>query len=70
MENKHGKIEVVNCQESLISTQLDLVNSISAAMKSRNTCGTHKNDTSSRSHAINVIRIKNNSIPEAEDGIL
>lgn len=70
MENKHGKIEVSDCVETEHSTAENLSEAIKAAMTERSTNSTGKNDTSSRSHAINLIRVKNNIMKEAEDGIL
>jgi len=39
-------------------------------MSYRSTNSTGKNETSSRSHAINLIRVKNHAMKEAEDGLL
>lgn len=70
MENKHGKIEVTNCLEKELNSSQDLAAAVKQAMSYRATSSTGKNDTSSRSHAINIIRVKNHIMKQAEDGIL
>lgn len=40
------------------------------ALKCRSSASTKRNDSSSRSHAVNIITVKNTCVSEAEEGIL
>ncbi|KAI8807855.1 P-loop containing nucleoside triphosphate hydrolase protein [Cladochytrium replicatum] len=70
MEDAFGSIQVVNVLEEQVTSSEQLLSLIARGAKLRRTEQTQKNHTSSRSHAICRIRITNNRIAEAEDGIL
>ncbi|KAI9333416.1 P-loop containing nucleoside triphosphate hydrolase protein, partial [Obelidium mucronatum] len=70
LEDVLGQIQVKGVVEEQVRCPGDLTAIISRGSSYRKTVGTAKNDTSSRSHAICRITIKNLRIPESEDGVL
>jgi kinesin family protein 2/24 len=61
LEDKNQKIQVQGLQERPVSTPQDMIKIIEFANSVRTTCATTSNDTSSRSHAICHIFIKDGS---------
>ena len=65
-----GNTQVVGVEEKPIQNSSELLELIDYANSFRQTASTEKNDSSSRSHAICRIRIKNPAPEVVEDGIL
>ncbi|KAJ3109631.1 hypothetical protein HDU97_003105 [Phlyctochytrium planicorne] len=70
LEDVFGRIQVKGAKESVVSNSEELLELIECGATLRRTEGTEKNSTSSRTHAILRIRIKNLRVPEAEDGLM
>ncbi|ORY44460.1 P-loop containing nucleoside triphosphate hydrolase protein [Rhizoclosmatium globosum] len=70
LEDVLGQVQVVGVTEEQVKTPDELTSIISRGSSFRKTIGTAKNDTSSRSHAICRIKIKNLRRLEAEEGVL
>ncbi|KAJ3282762.1 hypothetical protein HDU79_009679 [Rhizoclosmatium sp. JEL0117] len=70
LEDVFGKVQVKGVLEVHVRTAEEVLAVIERGAAHRRTEGTSKNATSSRSHAICRIRVKNLSRPEAEDGVL
>lgn len=70
LEDSFGITQLTGALEQEVTTASEMLNLIDTATSFRKTEATHKNDTSSRSHAICRIRIQNPSMPAAEDGVL
>jgi kinesin family protein 2/24 len=69
-ENKFGKVDILKATEVEITSAAQFLTLNDQAASNRTTKSTFKNDTSSRSHAVCKIRIKNNALPSLEDGEL
>lgn len=69
-ENKFGKVEIRGATEVEVTSPEQFAQLNETAAKNRNTASTFKNDTSSRSHAVCRIRVKNNHLLSLEDGEL
>ena len=67
-ENKFGKCEIQGAQEVEISSPEQFLELNELAAKNRVTVSTFKNDTSSRSHAVCKIRVKNTYLESINDG--
>ncbi|KAJ3069839.1 hypothetical protein HDU98_007097 [Podochytrium sp. JEL0797] len=70
LEDVLGQVQVKGAVEERVRNPDELMSIISRGSAFRKTVGTAKNDTSSRSHAICKITVKNLRLPEAEDGVL
>ena len=68
LEDKFGQVNIKNVQEEKIETSDQFQNLIKSALAQRQTATTFKNDTSSRSHFICQIRVKNLKFKSIEDG--
>lgn len=69
-EDQFGKIQIQNRTEILIENPDQFQTVTEEALKHRRTETTFKNDTSSRSHAICMIRVENTILKSAEDGMI
>ncbi|KAJ3092820.1 hypothetical protein HK100_006836 [Physocladia obscura] len=70
MEDVLGQIQVNGVHEEQVHNPDQLMKIIARGAEHRKTAATYKNDTSSRSHAVCRIRIKNLRQLEAEEGLL
>ncbi|KAJ3020667.1 UNVERIFIED_CONTAM: hypothetical protein HDU68_010072 [Siphonaria sp. JEL0065] len=70
MEDILGQVVVKGVTEEQVRSPEELTSIIARGSSLRKTAGTAKNDTSSRSHAICRITIKNTRVPEADEGVL
>ncbi|KAJ3014342.1 UNVERIFIED_CONTAM: hypothetical protein HDU68_000333 [Siphonaria sp. JEL0065] len=70
LEDVLGQVIVKGAVEEQVKGPDDLISIITRGSSFRKTVGTTKNDTSSRSHAICRITIKNTRLPEADEGVL
>lgn len=68
LEDKFGHVNVVNTKEVKIISVEKCLEIIHEGMSHRKTATTFKNDTSSRSHAVFSIRVKNLKHKSIEDG--
>ena len=68
LENKLGLVEITGASEVEIFKGEDFLRLNETAAANRTTTSTFKNDTSSRSHAVCKIRIKDNYLPHIGDG--
>ena len=68
LEDKFGHVNVINTKEIKIESAEECLKIINEAMSHRKTATTFKNDTSSRSHAVFSIRVKNLKHKSVEDG--
>ncbi len=68
LEDKFGHVNVINVEEKKIQSLAHFQDLIRRGFERRHTASTFKNDTSSRSHAICQIRVKNTHLKEIEDG--
>ena len=68
LEDKFGQVNVINTKEIKIESAEECLKVINEAMSHRKTATTFKNDTSSRSHAVFSIRVKNLKHQSIEDG--
>lgn len=69
-ENKFGKVDILHANEVEITSPQQFLDLNNQAALNRKTATTFKNETSSRSHAVCKIRIKNNKFLSLEDGEL
>jgi len=70
LEDKFGKVNIVGAHEEEMKDTEDFFRLVAKAAENRTTSTTMKNDTSSRSHAVCMIRVENTVFREAEDGFL
>ncbi|KRW98086.1 P-loop containing nucleoside triphosphate hydrolase [Pseudocohnilembus persalinus] len=70
MEDKFGKVQAKGLLELEVQDGEQFQQLVSEAQNNRRTQATFKNDVSSRTHSICQIRIKNENVPEAEDGYI
>ncbi|KAI8621369.1 P-loop containing nucleoside triphosphate hydrolase protein [Chytriomyces sp. MP71] len=70
LEDVMGHVQVKGVTEQQVTNSQQLMDLISKGAAYRKTVGTAKNDTSSRSHAVCRIRIKDLRHPDADEGIL
>ncbi len=68
VEDQFGKTVMKNASEVEVKSGREFAEVVSRAMDSRRTETTFKNDTSSRSHAVCCVRVRNTRFLEAEDG--
>jgi kinesin family protein 2/24 len=68
VEDKFGKVNVINVNEVQIESCEQLMTLVEEGMAHRKTATTFKNDTSSRSHAVCSIRVVNTVLKKVEDG--
>lgn len=69
-ENKFGKVDILHANEVEITSPEQFLELNNMAALNRRTATTFKNETSSRSHAVCKIRVKNNKYLSLEDGEL
>ncbi|KAJ3091054.1 hypothetical protein HDU96_003159 [Phlyctochytrium bullatum] len=70
LEDVFGRVQVTHATTVPVSTPAQLLALIEAGAALRRTEATDKNATSSRSHAVLRIRVRNLCVPEAEDGLI
>lgn len=70
LEDSFGITQLTGALEQEVTSAEGMLALIDTATAFRRTEATHKNDSSSRSHAICRIRIQNPGMPAAEDGVL
>jgi len=69
-ENTFGKVEIKGATEVHVTSPEVFLQANEFAAKNRATKATFKNDTSSRSHAVCKIRVKNTHLLSIDDGEL
>ena len=67
-ENKFGKVEIQGTKEVEIQSPEEFLKLNQIAAENRTTVSTFKNDTSSRTHAVCRIRVKNTHLLSIDDG--
>ena len=67
-ENKFAKVEIQGAKEVEVQSPEEFLKLNQIAAENRTTVSTFKNDTSSRSHAVCRIRVKNTHLLSIEDG--
>ncbi|KAJ3171837.1 hypothetical protein HDU87_008225 [Geranomyces variabilis] len=70
LEDVFGAVHLSGAAEEPVTTPARFLELVERGASLRRTEATAKNATSSRSHAVCCIRVKNTLLPEAEDGIL
>ncbi|KAJ3159217.1 hypothetical protein HDU86_001820 [Geranomyces michiganensis] len=70
LEDVFGAVHLSNAAEEPVTTPARFLELVERGASLRRTEATAKNATSSRSHAVCCLRVKNTLLPEAEDGML
>ena len=70
LEDKFGKVQPKGLEEFEITSTEQFLNIINVANQNRKSSSTFKNTSSSRTHQICSIRIKNIDCPSLEDGFI
>ncbi|KAI8918358.1 diatom spindle kinesin 1 [Powellomyces hirtus] len=70
LEDTFGAVQIVGARQEDVLDSTHFLELIERGSALRRTEATAKNETSSRSHAVCCIKVRNKELPEAEDGML